>query len=599
MNYYSFKLSDPSQSDFVNEVFSFSNDIEINKLNWYQDEIRLYDLIYINLGGDKVPWEKGLIALGKVKSEPFDIGYLGNNFKIKIEIILRLPSPIQRSEFIKYRDLYDVAGIGPTTKGTPNQAIINIGEEKALILARAIIDFFPQLCQEVETVFGSELMNIIKGPVTLLEEKIEYYEGKYHKDLDKDIRNENDFKEFLYRNKYTKATVQNYSYSLRTGLLKAKWLSSYLTDRLVNYNLFSTVDSFFVNKIFIELKSDDQYLQLNKKDHGTLSAAIGQYLIFLGTLDIQRVQTGVNKIFYGAPGSGKSFYIQKKITELGVTDEFIFRTTFYPDYTYSDFVGQVYPDSIDGKPIYNFIPGQFLLALRKALEEPNESVYLIIEELNRGNAPAIFGDLFQLLDRIKDNKNGYMGQSEYPIKNTIITKYLESNGISAPIIVVPSNMFIYATMNSSDQNVFTLDTAFKRRWDFELIQNIFDDKHPFKEFYIPGSKITWEIFVDKLNDKINRTKNSLISSEDKQIGIYFVTKEHLQNSSDEFNYEISMKFSNKVLEFVWNDIAKYDRDLWFDKKYYSLDNLINDFIELGKKGKSLEIFGDLFENSSN
>lgn len=597
MNYYSFKLSDPTHTDFVEKVLNFSNDIEITKLNWYQDEIKPNDFVYINFSGDKVPWDKGLIALGKVTKAPYDLGYLGNNFKIKIEIILRLPSPLQRNEFIKYKDLYDVAGIGPTTKGTPNQAIINIGEEKALILARAIIDFFPQLCHEIEEIFGNELLNIIKGPVTLLEEKIEYYEGKYHIEPDKNLLNENNFKEYLYRCDYKKATVQNYTYALRTGLLKANWLSSFLTDRLVNYNLFSTLDAFFVNRIFLELKSDEKYEDINKKDHGTLNAAIIQYLNFLNTLDIQRVQTGENKIFYGAPGSGKSYFIQKKIIELGVTEEYIFRTTFYPDYSYSDFVGQVFPDSFDGKPTYNFIPGQFLLALRKALEEPSKSIYLIIEELNRGNAPAIFGDLFQLLDRIKDDGNGYIGQSEYPIKNSILTNYLERNGISAPVIIVPSNMFIYATMNSSDQNVFTLDTAFKRRWEYELVQNIFNDKHPFKDYYVPGSSTTWENFVNKLNDKINKTKNSLISSEDKQIGVYFVTKEQLQESIDNFSLEISKKFSNKVLEFIWNDITKYDRSLWFDSKYYSLDNVINDFILLGKEGRSLEIFGDLFENS--
>lgn len=599
MNYYSFKLSDPSYLDFVDRVLGFGSDIEITKLNWYVDEIKEDDLVFINFSGDKVPWGKGLIAIARVKTPPYDIGYLANNFKIRVDIILKLPSPLHRSEFIRYKDLFDVAGIGPTTKGMPNQAIINIGEDKALILARAIIDYFPQLYNDLESIFDGDLLKIIIGPISVYEEKVEFYDGKVQKDIGSESKNEKSFRIYLNQNKYSKSAISNYTSALKTSLLKVDWISQSLLDHLTNHNLFSTIDLHLINQIVLELRADNLFEELNRKDHGTLSAAINQYIYYIKTLDLERVESGENIIFYGAPGSGKSFYIQRKIKELGVTDEYIFRTTFYPDYSYSDFVGQVYPDSIEGKPTYNFVPGPFLLSLKKAIEEPKKRIYLIIEELNRGNAPAIFGDLFQLLDRVKENGNKYIGESEYPIKNSIISNFLDKTGINAPIISIPSNLFIYASMNSSDQNVFTLDTAFKRRWSFELIQNIFTDTHPFKNYLVPGSDVTWEKFVELVNDKINRTKNSFISSEDKQIGVFFVSNQSLIMPGHEFSVDKAKSFSNKVLEFIWNDVAKYDKSLWFNEKYSTLDKLINDFILLGINNHSLDIFeNELFKSKS-
>jgi len=132
------------------------------------------------------------------------------------------------------------------------------------------------------------------------------------------------------------------------------------------------------------------------------------------------------------------------------------RIIFHPDYTYSDFVGQILPRvNEDSSVSYEFTPGPFTNILKKAYLNPEKEYFLIIEEINRGNAPAIFGDIFQLLDRNKD------GASEYEITNNDVANIIY--GDKNHKVSIPSNMSILCTMNTSDQNVFTLDTAFQRR----------------------------------------------------------------------------------------------------------------------------------------
>ncbi len=195
------------------------------------------------------------------------------------------------------------------------------------------------------------------------------------------------------------------------------------------------------------------------------------------------------QIYYGAPGTGKSHKIKQKLE--GVSKENIFRTTFHPDSDYSTFVGAYKPTrgkrplyglnggltvrlKSDGNELsedtitYKFIPQAFLNAYMQAYRKPNENVYLIIEEINRGNCAQIFGDLFQLLDRDEN------GVSEYTIKaDADMRAFLEdemgrdSDAIKDGELCLPSNLYIYATMNTSDQSLFPVDSAFKRRWDWE------------------------------------------------------------------------------------------------------------------------------------
>lgn len=299
------------------------------------------------------------------------------------------------------------------------------------------------------------------------------------------------------------------------------------------------------------------------------------------------IKNGKNIVVYGTPGCGKSFYVQNKLLEsLCVVndEEHRIRTTFYQDYTNTDFVGQIIPKVKEDKSVtYEFNPGPFALALKMAIEHPNEPVALIIEELNRGNAASIFGDIFQLLDRTDD------GKSQYKISNVNLQDYLnkvfKDRNVHFEYIVIPSNLHIIATMNTSDQNVFTLDTAFKRRWKFEKLPNIFADDHEYAEYYVPGMKgITWKKLVKSINDYIVSRADEL-SSEDKQLGVYFIGKETLSETQEEGVTDAVKKkeFAYKLLEYLWDDVAKYNHSDWFGPDVRTLDKLIEDYMEKGQE----------------
>ncbi len=291
-----------------------------------------------------------------------------------------------------------------------------------------------------------------------------------------------------------------------------------------------------------------------------------------------------NIIFYGVPGCGKSYTIDK-LLHLKASDDgasksldkkYYRRILFHPEYTYSDFVGQIMPkkegDSID----YVFQPGPFVEILKVAQKDPNNHYFLIIEEINRGNAPAIFGDLFQLLDRDDE------GESEYGIYNAEILKELDRREGAPSLdespegeVRIPKNLTIFATMNTCDQNVFTLDTAFKRRWRTCRIKNSFQDKdgNPIVDWKIKfGEKeIPWKDFAVALNQDILERCHDGTAAEDKLLGTHFVK---------ESDCEDAQVFAEKVLMYLWADVAKYDRLQLFSAIYQNktLDDAIDDFV---------------------
>lgn len=283
---------------------------------------------------------------------------------------------------------------------------------------------------------------------------------------------------------------------------------------------------------------------------------------------------GINKVFYGTPGCGKSYYVENVVLVQEEIDEnSVFRTTFFQDYTNTDFVGQIMPKvDAEDNVTYEFIPGPFTLALKCAIDNPDEKVALIIEELNRGNAPSIFGDIFQLLDR-QD------GLSRYPVVNVNIQNYLKKESLyDLGYIMIPANLYIYATMNTSDQNVFTLDTAFKRRWKFEKLTNEFLGKDTIGSKLVPGLQdVTWRMFVETVNEFIISHATSL-SAEDKQLGKYFVDDDLLMESTEDYSDEKLKEFAYKVFEYLWADVAKFNRTDWFIDEVKSLDILIYKFM---------------------
>lgn len=260
-------------------------------------------------------------------------------------------------------------------------------------------------------------------------------------------------------------------------------------------------------------------------------------------------------IYYGAPGTGKSYAVDHYLDEITpVSKEQIFRTTFHPEYTYSDFTGQLLPVVKDELITYDYQRGVFTNALKQAYKDLSKPVYLIIEEMSRGNVAAIFGDIFQLLDRTDK------GVSRYPIRNSVIAKEIPQIDDNDDLISLPANFNILGTVNISDQNVFVMDTAFKRRFDWKYVSTdpvknsdgtLFEDDDVSIEIISNTGNFStsWHEFYMKLNQFITDRNRGLGLGEDKQIGQFFV--QFSKNMS--FN-TIRDKLQNKLLQYLWEDV---------------------------------------------
>ncbi|MFA4813715.1 AAA family ATPase, partial [Helicobacter pylori] len=294
-----------------------------------------------------------------------------------------------------------------------------------------------------------------------------------------------------------------------------------------------------------------------------------------------RIDGGKNIILYGVPGSGKSYTLQRDYCN---DNSVVEKIVFHPDYSYSDFVGQIMP-SVDDSGIvsYKFNPGPFTNILKKAYHNPQTKHVLVIDEINRGNAPAIFGEIFQLLDRLKHDKDGFKkGSSEYAINNTDIANIVHNDKNAS--IRIPSNLWIIATMNTSDQNVFTLDTAFQRRFSMQLIENSFENVDDgFKNMKILDTDITWQKFCTTINEKIAQNNEGLSSIEDKRFGVYFVNIDDLKSKEN---------FAHKVIKYLWDDVFKFDRNIILDTtKFNTLEAVVKNFTK--EKGRTqFDIFSD-------
>ena len=329
--------------------------------------------------------------------------------------------------------------------------------------------------------------------------------------------------------------------------------------------------------------------------------------------EINRLTTGENVLLYGVPGSGKSWTIEREYCKPGSVVE---RLVFHPDYTYSDFIGQILPAvAEDGQVSYKFTPGPFTNILRDAYNNPGKEYIFIIEEINRGNAPAIFGEVFQLLDRkveIRDiDDDGYpIGTSEYGITNMNIAEEMYGKERKTDKVRIPSNLSIIGTMNTSDQNVFTLDTAFQRRWDMRLIENDFENVDPtFANAEILDTTVTWRNFCVEINRIVVGNSARMTSAEDKRLGAYFVhlrdlkfndamgdlkeyddlrKKESKGTLTDDEKTQIAIirdairqnrKFPEKVIKYLWDDAFKFNREVIFeDTEYQSLEQVIRAFM---------------------
>ena len=275
-----------------------------------------------------------------------------------------------------------------------------------------------------------------------------------------------------------------------------------------------------------------------------------------------------NRIIFGAPGTGKSFKLNCEKDALLADGGEYERVTFHPDYSYANFVGTYKPvpckDS-DGKDAitYSYVPGPFMRTYVKAIKngrtDAPKPFLLVIEEINRANVAAVFGDVFQLLDRGDDEVSEYPIQASEDIKRYLAGE-LGGNPDDYSEIRIPDNMFIWATMNSADQGVFPMDTAFKRRWDFTYLG--IDDS----EDGIVGKKVIlgegeyrriveWNVLRKAINNELLTYK----VNEDKLMGPYFISKKNLPESEMIDPTVFTRIFKNKVIMYLFDDAAKQKR----------------------------------------
>lgn len=333
---------------------------------------------------------------------------------------------------------------------------------------------------------------------------------------------------------------------------------------------------------------------IDKYEYGYDSTLLLMAKMVLGKENVNHaiapLEQSLQVIYYGAPGTGKSYSI-KELTKEAEADKRVFRTTFHPDSDYATFVGCYKPTKVR-KPVrdmagnialdknkneiyeesitYQFVPQAFTNAYVKAYQT-TEPVYLVIEEINRGNCAQIFGDLFQLLDR---DDAGY---SKYPIiadtdLGNHIRERLQSvhiEGIDEVILegqelVLPSNLYILASMNTSDQSLFPIDSAFKRRWDWKYIP--IEDAGKGYTIKVNGHEYDWWTFLEAINKEVFELTNS----EDKQMGYFFVKRPDGVIDAE--------TLVSKVYFYLWNDVFK-DYDLEGQKAFKKDDNKAISFKE--------------------
>jgi len=388
-----------------------------------------------------------------------------------------------------------------------------------------------------------------------------YLEFLNHKNSPENL--ESEFKEWSSKqlknngDPYAQGAMNTYAQAIKSFAPKFPDLN------LGEFNVFTINKASEIENLRAKVLNSPLYAELNKQagNNGAIKNGLVKYQQFLESRFQEKLShdpelkefhsTGINRIYFGAPGTGKSYGIRKFIeSQIGTSydenaeNDFVFRTTLHPEFSYHDFVGQVMPVVDEsGKIEYTFKPQIFTDALDFALKNPSRLVFLILEEMSRANVAGVFGDLFQLLDRDEQT-----AQSEYSINNDNIA--LKVFGDKNKKIFLPGNLYLIGTVNTSDQNVFVMDTAFKRRFEFEYISPAPSAKQngiPINnfQFRLGDYHLNWIDFYQALNTFIV-DKAGL--SEDKQLGQFFVK---FRDNDEAHNLN---QLSGKLLLYLWEDI---------------------------------------------
>lgn len=304
-----------------------------------------------------------------------------------------------------------------------------------------------------------------------------------------------------------------------------------------------------------------------------------------------------NRIIFGAPGTGKSFQLKEESTKDSPFEN-IERVTFHPDYSYGQFVGSYKPVSDDnGKISYEYVPGPFMRTLVAALEsgkngDAAKKYLLIVEEINRAKVAVVFGDMFQLLDRTDKGDSVYEIQASEDVRR-YLAKELGGTKDNYTTIKIPNNMYIWATMNSADQGVFPMDTAFKRRWEFTYLgidKN--EDKIKIKDLPVMIDStvgVLWNTLRKSIN--LMLLKECKVN-EDKLLGPFFISGEVFEKAKDDEDAFFDA-FNSKVLMYLFEDAGKMHQKKLFagiNQNELTFSKVCEEFKKEGTK-----IFGNAFQ----
>ena len=343
--------------------------------------------------------------------------------------------------------------------------------------------------------------------------------------------------------------------------------------------------SVFYTTEIAQVQTTIEVLDNSEKKNNTQRSAVKKYLQYLiatkedympliFNTDIE-TKYERNRIVFGAPGTGKSYGLkddcEKLMADTAGTYE---RVTFHPDYSYSQFVGTYKPVmDADGRSIrYDFVPGPFMRvyvdALKSGRTDAPQPHLLLIEEINRAKVAAVFGDVFQLLDRDDDGVSEYEIQASEDIRR-YLAKELGGTADNYKKIRIPNNMFIWATMNSADQGVFPMDTAFKRRWNFEYL-GINENEEKIQgigKIMLPGSDepIEWNMLRKAINDKMSSSDFKI--NEDKLMGPFFLSKKVIASNENGMIIDTERfidAFKSKVIMYLYEDAVKQGKHRFFD-----------------------------------
>lgn len=355
----------------------------------------------------------------------------------------------------------------------------------------------------------------------------------------------------------------------------------YISPALSVLNLVNASQEFVAKLVFAYATEPSLYKELDRISQNAgevFTTKTFDLKSYQDIKDIPRREGGKNLIVYGAPGTGKSRMLEDEFGKAPLTR----RVVFHPEYSYFDFIGTYKPVpvydhdnrelfTVDGQKIssgtpyidYQFVPGPFTQVLVEAWLDPANMHTLLIEELNRANAASVFGEVFQLLDRNSDGSSEYLFEPSRELR-----EYLNHAGIEPFIrdgVGLPSNMNIVATMNSADQGVNIIDSAFKRRWNFKYLRIDIDNAvHKDAELRYAGQIITWGTFITAVNDKLKHLR----VNEDRLIGPYFIKPSELHNKSA----------IDKLLLYLWDDVLRHKRDQGaFSKSITGFSDLVDNF----------------------